>query len=271
MNRHTHVPLISVITVCRNSAATIARTFESVLSQSYLPIEYIVIDGVSSDGTLDLIKAYEEKFRSRGIQFRWLSESDRGIYDAMNKGITQATGEIIGILNSDDYYEPDSTAVIAGANTAHPEAGIFYGFLRVLMGAGQELQCFRYRYENYLLNLRSGVFTGTQHPACFVRRRVYQQIGGFDTQFSVAADYDFLVRALKQEVCFQPVDKVLSNFTLGGASTTVNDYERLKERYGVMFKNGLLTESEYRGKQSELRYQKYKAFKQRLIRALFRL
>jgi glycosyltransferase involved in cell wall biosynthesis len=265
----SELPLVSVITVCRNSIATLAHAIDSVLGQSYRPIEYVIVDGASTDGTLDVIKGYESKFRSEKLQFRWKSEPDGGIYDAMNKGITMTSGSIIGILNSDDFYEPDTVRAVSEASVQFPEVGIFYGFLRVLMNDGQELQILRYRYENYLLNLQSGVFAGTQHPTCFVRRAVYEQIGGFDTQFSIAADYDLLVRAMKAGVPFYAIDKVLCNFRKGGASERMSEFERLKQRYGIMFKNGLLTAEEYGRKQNELRYKKYKEFKQRLAHWLF--
>lgn len=91
---------ISIITATYNSASTVRDTFESILSQTYHDIEYIVVDGASTDGTVDIIRAYEPRFKGR---MHWLSESDRSLYDAMNKGISMATGDVIGILNSDDF------------------------------------------------------------------------------------------------------------------------------------------------------------------------
>ncbi|MCX5774208.1 MAG: glycosyltransferase, partial [Fusobacteria bacterium] len=95
---------ISIITACYNSAKTITDTFNSILKQKYYNIEYIVIDGSSKDETVSIIQEYSSKFLNRGIEFKWISEKDSGIYDAMNKGIALATGEVIGIINSDDYY-----------------------------------------------------------------------------------------------------------------------------------------------------------------------
>ena len=102
---------ISVITATYNSAITVRDTFESVLAQTYKDIEYIVVDGLSKDNTIDIVKEYEPKFEGR---MRWISEKDKGIYDAMNKGISMATGDVVGILNSDDFYTSnDSLSVIA--------------------------------------------------------------------------------------------------------------------------------------------------------------
>lgn len=269
MRSTENLPLISIVTVCRNSVNTIHRAFDSVLQQKYQHIDYVVVDGVSSDRTLDVVKKYEEKFLSRGLQFRWISEPDRGIYDAMNKGIAMAQGDIINTLNSDDFYEPDTLQVIASACSAHPEVGIFYGLLRVLM-QGLELLIYRYRYEHYLLNLKSGVYSAAQHPTCFVRRDVYKQIGTYDLQFSIAADHDFLIRAMEAKVKFYPLDVILSNFDSAGASSNMSDYERHRQRYAVWYKNGLLDEAEYRKKQNELRYKKYKELKRRVTQWLFR-
>jgi GT2 family glycosyltransferase len=179
-----------------------------------------------------------------------------------------ARGDIIGLLNSDDYYEPHTLQTIADASREHPGVGIFYGLLRILL-RGKELQVYRYRYENYLLDLEMGVYAAAQHPTCFVRRAVYRQIGVFDTSFSIAADYDFLIRAMKSGIEFLPLDAVLSNYRLGGASDRMSDHERLKQRNAVLYKNGLLSEEEHLKRQKRMRYTKYRALKQRLAQLLF--
>lgn len=261
-------PLISIVTACYNSAETLGRAFDSVLDQKYRKVDYVVVDGASSDGTLDIIKRYQSEFQSRGSQFRWISEPDDGIYHAMNKGIAMAQGDIIGILNSDDFHEPHTLQVIADAYVEHPDAGIFYGILRVLQG-DLEILVYRYRYENYLLDRSTGIYSAAQHPTCFVRPSVYERIGGFDTTFSVAADHDFLIRAMQAGVKFHALDTILSNFTKGGASDQMSDYERHKQRYGVWYKNGLLSEKEYERLQGNLRYKKYKELKRRFVRWIF--
>jgi glycosyltransferase involved in cell wall biosynthesis len=233
-------------------------------------VDYVVVDGVSSDETVDIIRRYETKFNSQGIQLRWVSEPDEGIYDAMNKGVAMAQGDIIGILNSDDFYEPHTLEAIAEACIDHPEVGIFYGFLRFLKD-GKELQVYRYRYEHYLLNLELGVHSAAQHPTCFVRRDVYDRIGTFDTQFPVAADYDFLIRAMQAGVRFFPLDTVLTNFRSGGASVRMSDYERHRQRYAVWYKNGLISEEEYRNKQKKLRGKRFRELKRKVMQWLLRL
>lgn len=263
-------PLISVITVCRNSARTIHHAFDSVLQQSYKAIDYVVIDGASSDGTLDIVKSYETKFRSQGILFHWVSEPDEGIYDAMNKGLALVQGHVIGILNSDDFYEPHTLSAIAKACTDYPEVGIFYGYLRLLKDE-KEVQVYRYRYEHYLLNLEWGIHSATQHPTCFVRREVYDQIGKFDPAFSIAADYDLLIRAMLVGIRFSPLDVILSNFRLGGASVQMNDYERHRQRCAVWYKNKLISAEAYAKEQKKLRYTKSKELKRKIVQWLFRL
>jgi glycosyltransferase involved in cell wall biosynthesis len=269
MKNHFNSPIISVITVCRNSIETIQQTFDSILVQEYPNIEYIVIDGVSSDGTLEIIGNYQYKFQEKGIAFKWISEPDNGIYDAMNKGISMVQGDMVGILNSDDYFESDTLQLIAKTSIANPDIGIFYGFLRVLFD-NEEILIYRYRYERYLLNLQTGIYSASQHPTCFVRRQVYGQIGGFDLQFRVAADHDFLIRAMQAEIKFMPIDAVLSNFRSGGVADQMSDYDRHKQRYDVFYKNGLLSDPEYSRKRGELRYKKYKEIKNKIVRLFFR-
>ena len=118
--------LVSIITVCYNSEKTIYQTMDSVLKQTYSNIEYIIIDGASTDGTLAIIKEFGQRF---GARMRYVSEPDHGIYDAMNKGISMAGGDIIGIINSDDYYEPDAVEKVIGAYS-RGDCAVFYGEMR---------------------------------------------------------------------------------------------------------------------------------------------
>ena len=105
--------LVSIVTVCYNSEKTIRKTIESVLAQTYGQVEYIIVDGASTDNTVAVAREYEEQFRQKGYTYRIVSEKDRGIYDAMNKGLALASGELIGIINSDDWYEPDAVKTAA--------------------------------------------------------------------------------------------------------------------------------------------------------------
>ena len=224
--------LCTVITVCYNSESTIRKTFESVLHQTYNNIEYIVIDGQSTDGTIEIIKEYEPLFEGR---MKWISELDKGIYDAMNKGIKMASGELIGIINSDDYYEPNAVEDMMAAVSEEPYQ-ILYGFLRTLkdgIETGISLS------SHVLLRERM-----IDHPACFVTKRLYEDLGTYDTEFVSAADYDFMLRmAEKPEVHFQPVYKLIANFATGGMCASSKAYYDLLK---VQKKHGIITEKEYK-------------------------
>ncbi|MCM1182307.1 MAG: glycosyltransferase [Roseburia sp.] len=223
---------VSVITVCYNSAATIRRTIESVLNQSYPNIEYIIIDGASSDGTMSIIEEYKPLF---GKRLNVLSEKDRGIYDAMNKGIHMATGTLIGILNSDDFYEPMAVEHMVKAMTGD-RYQILYGFVRTLKD-GKEYSIDRHSHKF----LWEGMI---EHPACFVTKTVYDDFGCFDLQYISVADYDFMLRMSGIEaVKFYPVDHLIANFALGGMSASAAAWlDLLKLRKN----RGMISEKEYK-------------------------
>ncbi len=223
---------VSIITVCYNSEKTIQRTIESVLNQTYEDIEYILVDGKSSDGTVAMIQKYEPLFRGR---MKWVSEPDQGIYFAMNKGILMATGQLIGIINSDDYYEKDAVMQMIAAMT-HEKYQILYGYLRTIKDG-----------EEYTVSIRShkalreGMIA---HPSCFVTRAVYTELGMYDTKYISAADYDFMLRMSENsEVHFHPVYHIIANFTLGGMCSTVKAYLDLLK---LKCDHGLITEKEYK-------------------------
>lgn len=223
---------ISVITVCYNSEKTIRKTIESVLSQTYQDFEYILIDGASKDDTVSVIKEYEPKFTGR---MKWVSEPDKGIYDAMNKGIRMATGELIGIINSDDYYEQDALLHMSRAMTDE-KYQILYGFMRTLKNG-----------EEYTISLRShkalreGMIA---HPSCFVSKSVYDDFGSYDTKYISAADYDFMLRMSEnKKVHFYPVYHLIANFSAGGMCSTVAAYLDLLK---MKRDHGLISEREYR-------------------------
>lgn len=233
---------VSIITVCYNSAATIRRTIESVLGQTYHNIEYIIVDGASKDETLSIIEEYRDVL---GQRFRLVSEPDRGIYDAMNKGIRMAEGTLIGILNSDDFYEPMAVEHIVNAMTDE-KYQILYGFFRTLKN-GQEYSIERHSFKF----LRERMF---EHPACFVTKSVYDDLGYFDLQYISVADYDFMLRMSRiDEVKFYLVDHLITNFTLGGMNASVAawlDLLKLRRNYGIIsereYKKELLKDKIYR-------------------------
>ncbi len=223
---------VSIITVCYNSAATIRRTIESVLHQTYTDIEYIIVDGMSNDGTLEIINEFQDIFENR---IKLISEPDRGIYDAMNKGIRIATGALIGILNSDDFYESAAVEHMVYSMTEE-KYQILYGFMRTVKN-GDEYTIGRSSHKF----LREGMIG---HPACFVTKAVYDDFGCFDLQYASVSDYDFMLRmSQKERVHFYPVDYLITNFSLGGmCSTEIAWLEllRLRKNYGI------ISEKEYR-------------------------
>lgn len=206
---------VSIITVCYNSERTIRRTIESVLQQTYKNIEYIIVDGKSTDATCKIVSEYLDDSR-----LKFVSESDEGIYDAMNKGIRMSTGKLIGIINSDDFYETDAVQKVVEAWDG--SAGeILHGLMRQLRNG-----------KEYGVILTSADFLHEkmiQHPSCFVVRDVYEKIGLFDTQYKYVADSEFMMRAYDAGVVFKPVYHVIANFDEGGASEkTAAQIERFR-------------------------------------------
>ena len=218
----------TIITVSYNSENTIKNTIESVLAQTNTDFEYIIIDGCSSDNTMSIVKEYKNKFESKGIPYKWLSEPDKGIYDAMNKGIDMASGDIIGFINSDDTYTDNALEAVDQASTSNPDFDIYHGILRFYKDG--KLSMIHASDDS---RLKNGMI---EHPACFVRRKTYQEIGGYNTKYSYVADYEFMLRAKKQSRKFYLVESILANFFDGGASNSYSAYKELvdlQEIYGL--------------------------------------
>lgn len=213
-------PLISVVTVVYNGAETLEQTVLSVLGQTYGNIEYVIIDGGSTDGTLDIIRKYEDK-----IDF-WQSEPDGGIYDAMNKGIALATGEYIALLNADDWYEPGTCALVAG-EIEKSRADVYYGVLRCVDGAGQTL-----KVEGNTTILLSREMIA--HPTCFISRDVYER-NRYDTSFRSAADFDLICSLVRQGARFVFIPEIMANFRIGGMSSNPRNFfetTKIRRKYG---------------------------------------
>lgn len=204
---------ISVITVCYNSGATLANALQSVANQTWPEIEHIVIDGASTDGTRAVIERY------RGGLAQVVSEPDGGIYDAMNKGLRLATGDLVGFLNADDVLaSPETLAMVARAALAQPQADAVYGDLQYV-DKNNPQRVFRH--------WRSAAFkpAGLQcgwmppHPTLYVRRPVLGALGGFDTSFRIAADYEFILRLFSRPGrSYVYLPQVLVHMRTGGAS-----------------------------------------------------
>lgn len=200
-------PKVSIITPCLNSEKTIRDTIESVLQQSYTNIEYIIVDGKSTDSTLSIIQEYMPLFRGR---LKYVSEADKGIYNAMNKGIRLSTGQVIGIINSDDYYEKDAVEKIVQRYVAG-KYQVIYGQLCVLTQYGGRYIC-KDSHKQLLKRM-------IPHPTCFVTRNVYRDFGLYLESLKLAADYELMLRLNKSgRIEFVSLNDTLANFRLGGAS-----------------------------------------------------
>jgi glycosyltransferase len=204
---------ISVITVSFNCAATIRDTLQSVATQSHNDIEHIVVDGASRDGTVELVSVHGAHLE------QFVSEPDEGIYDAMNKGVRLATGEMIGFLNGDDTFAyADAIADIARVATENAEADAVFGDLVYVDQNHPERVIRRWRTGGFSRSkLRFGWMP--PHPTFYLRRRGWDQLGLFDTKLRIAADYDFLLRCLSRPGTKAAyIDKVLVRMRVGGVS-----------------------------------------------------
>ena len=191
--------IISIIVATWNSGRTLRDTLESLYSQTWKDVEVVVIDGQSTDNTIDIVKKYEKRFEGR---LKWISEPDHGLYDAMNKGLTMATGDVVGILNSDDFYTSDDVL----ERVAHEIEGVdaVYGDIH-FVNPDDLSKCVRY--------YSSRSFRPWRH--------VYQALGAFDLQFKVAADFEQLLRLMyvnRISTKYIPMDFV--TMRTGGASTS---------------------------------------------------
>ena len=207
---------ISIITASYNSAKTIADTMESVLSQTYTDWEYIIVDGGSTDGTVDLIKKYEPRF---GDKLKWTSEPDHGIYDAMNKGIARATGDVVGILNSDDYYTTTDILSTIFLAFSDEKMDAIYGDIHFIK-EGEPNKVLRYYSSRFFYPfwLRFGFMPA--HPSFYVRRDVYKKAGLYDTSYKIGSDFEMMVRLFrKQHIRYQYIAKDFVTMRTGGMST----------------------------------------------------
>lgn len=219
---------VSLITVCRNCAVTLRTALESVERQRGADIEYIVVDGGSTDGTGKLLRSFESRFRDAGIAFRWMSESDRGMYDAINKGVTMASGDIVGILNADDVLASDDVlADVAGAFGDTVDA--LYADIRFVrderpgetsLDEMRSLPTARYysarRWRPWMLQW--GFMP--PHPSFYARRSLFDTLGGYKLGYLIAADYELLIRFLRKAgLRTRYLPECLVTMRLGGRST----------------------------------------------------
>jgi glycosyltransferase involved in cell wall biosynthesis len=208
---------ISIITVCYNSASTISDTFDSVLNQRYPDIEYIVVDGNSTDETVSLIKQYEPQFNGR---MRWISEPDKGLYDAMNKGIRMATGDVVGIINSDDFYHRNDTIEkVALAFIENKGIQVVFGDIRFVAPDNLDKTVRYYSSKKWNPNLFSFGFMPA-HPTFFTYKENFEKYGYYQIDYIITADYELLIRFLytnKLAYKYLPFD--FMKMRIGGRST----------------------------------------------------
>ncbi|UZE93505.1 MAG: glycosyltransferase [Candidatus Nealsonbacteria bacterium] len=208
----TNFPLISIITVVLNGKKTIEKTLKSVLEQGYENIEYIIIDGGSTDGTLDIINRYKDKIK------KIVSEPDKGIYDAMNKGIAMASGDIIGILNGDDLYADGNVIKKVVEKMEEDKADVCWGDL-IYVNANNSDKIVRYWKSS---EYKEGKFQKgwmPPHSTFFVKKQIYKKYGVFNLDFPISADYELMLRFLekyKLKSCY--MSQVLVKMRIGGQS-----------------------------------------------------
>ena len=222
-NKINNTPLISIITVVYNGEKTLEQTIQSVINQTYDNIEYIIIDGGSTDGTISIIKKY-----SKHINY-WVSEADAGLYDAMNKGISLASGELIGMINSDDWYNLDTVSTIVSCLKFNSGKRIFHGDLLIHDKNGkQNLRRFN---PSLFKMLNYGVTYN--HPTFFVSKEIYKQYS-FNINLVSVSDVQFILEILlKEKDVFVYINKVLANFRKGGISSQQTIVSTLKANYTV--------------------------------------
>ena len=218
--------LVSIVTVAFNSGKTVRKTIESVLNQTCTDIEYLIVDGKSSDNTVEIAKEYEEKFAEKNISYRIISEKDKGIYDAMNKGIRMATGDIVGLINSDDWFEPNAVETVVKTYEEEP-FDYFYADINLIKQDGTIIRK-RSRTDKVVSSRH------WNHPTSFVTKATYEKLGVFNCK-EIYDDFDFYLRARKANIKMVIRNVVLANFCVGGVSNQKSLKKSLK-RIGIRYR-----------------------------------
>lgn len=214
-------PLISIVTVVYNGEKHLEQTIKSVLEQGYNNVEYIIIDGGSTDRTLEIIKKYED-----AIDY-WVSEPDSGIYDAMNKGSSLCSGDYVAFLNADDWYNPDTIDLVSQA-IKEKNNDYICGDVNIIDSVGsRHIMTMDVNIERYKTHMPMG------HPALFIKRSCLLQLA-FDNSFKIIADYDLVIRMIENKFSYTYTQKPLTNFRNGGIST---EQRQLKEHFLLYYKH----------------------------------
>ncbi|GGK30669.1 hypothetical protein GCM10007962_26260 [Yeosuana aromativorans] len=206
-------PLVSIITTTFNSELTIKDTLESILKQTYNNIEYIIIDGMSEDKTVSIINSYKSKITERGFVFKLISEKDKGIADAWNKGLKLSTGDVIGLLNSDDWYDESAIEkAVSCLDINKPE--LSYGICKRVNNSKEVIEVINHTFKPQRIYLNFGF----SHTTCFATKKLYDLIGVFKLDYKIALDTDFLLRCYKKGIIFKKCNNI-TYMRLGGVST----------------------------------------------------
>lgn len=238
---------ISIITSTYNSESTLRDTFDSVLRQTYKDIDYCVVDGGSKDGTLDIIKEYSTKFEGK---MRWISEPDKGLYDALNKGIQRATGDVVGILNSDDFFTSDDVLATVASSIEGVDA--VYGDIHFVQPDNLQ-KCVRYYSSSRFRPWKMRFGYMPAHPSFYARREVFERYGLYSLDYKLAADYDMMVRLFcKHKITARYVRKDFVTMRTGGMSTNsfssrlrlTHEDAKSCRRYGI-YSNFLMCSVKY--------------------------
>jgi glycosyltransferase involved in cell wall biosynthesis len=195
-------PFFTIITVVRNGSDTLQRCINSIKSQKYKDFEYLIIDGASSDGTLEIVRGNDDVISLA------VSEKDRGLYFAMNKGLELARGKYVGILNADDIYYPETLELVRDVIIKESNSDVIYGAMSYFSQPNKT----HFIHSDELS--KKMIF----HPTCFVSNEAYKKHGNFNTKYRVAADYEFIMRCYKANAKFVGIDSVLASFSDGGTS-----------------------------------------------------
>ncbi len=230
-------PVVSIISPSFNQELFVSTAVDSVLNQAYLHLECIIIDGGSTDGTVDILKHY-------GDRIRWISEPDRGQSHALNKGWRVARGEILGWLNSDDTYQPGTLQAVVNAFLAHPDVGGIYGDCDYISATGEFLEKYEagpFDYEAFFRTSRSPI----PQPAMFIRRAVYEQIGPVNESLRLVMDWEYWLRVgMNYPILYLP--QILATYRVHGSSKSATENLRFGEEtvrvYREMFANPNLPE-----------------------------
>ncbi len=225
---HEERPLVSIITVVFNGEKYLEATIKSVFAQTYDQVEYIIIDGASTDTTPSIIRRYEEKIA------HWVSEKDEGIYDAMNKGLSLASGKIIAILNADDWYEPNAVELSVEAILEHD---VDYSYASVIYHDGTRVGDIHPLAQNKFLP-KAYFEMPYPHITAFIKREIYDKIGTFDTSFKVAGDHDLALRIILEGYKGVEVRESIAHIVAGGVSSDFKanlESSHVARKHGVTF------------------------------------